>query len=121
MGKSLNLRIKATPFLLPTLTYQVFFDSQTDGAVAELEQDIRRTIRATFRTFASPPPESNVSFLSTWDDVEKVPIFGYPSSPLADLKKDPPCSFFYAHRGHAQGNHTIPQPVLAIYPTDVRR
>lgn len=45
-------------------------------AAVELEQDIRRTLRATYRTVASPPPDmflmSNESFLSAWDSVEKV-------------------------------------------------
>lgn len=64
--------------MFPALTYQLFFDSQTDAAVAELDQDIRRTVRATLRTVASPPPDtfltSNVSFLSAWDSVEEVRV-----------------------------------------------
>ena len=62
--------------LFPTLTYQIFFDSQTDVAVVELDQNIRRSVRATLRTVTSPPPDaflkSNKSFLSAWDGVEQV-------------------------------------------------
>ena len=63
---------------LPTLTYQLFFDSQTDAAVAELDRDIRRTARATLRTVTSPPPDHFLkdenSFLSAWGDVEEARI-----------------------------------------------
>lgn len=44
--------------------------------MAELDQDIRRTLRATLRTVASPPPDtflkSNDSYLSAWGGVENV-------------------------------------------------
>jgi len=78
--------IKELTTLFPTLRYQVFFDSQTDMAVVELDKNIRRSVRATFRTVASPPPDtflkSNESFLSPWDSVEEIP----------------PVPFFYARR-----------------------
>jgi len=45
-------------------------------AVAELDKDIRRSIRATFRTKASPPPaeflKSPESFLVGWSHLEEV-------------------------------------------------
>jgi soluble epoxide hydrolase / lipid-phosphate phosphatase len=47
-------------------------------AVVELDQNIRRSVRATLRTVASPPPDtflkSNVSYLSAWDSVEQVSV-----------------------------------------------
>lgn len=76
------------------MTYQVFFDSQTDIAIAELDRDIRRSVRATLRTVASPPPDaflkSNESFLSAWDGVKQVSVLtniNYFSNRQSDLKK----------------------------------
>jgi len=68
--------------IFPSLTYQLFFDSQTDKAAAELDKDIRRTTRATLRTAKSHPPASFLkeehSFLAAWDEVEEVSYhFGY--------------------------------------------
>ena len=64
--------------LFPALKYQIFFDSQTDMAVVELDQNIRRSVRAVLRTVTSPPPDtflkSNESFLSAWDSVEQVSV-----------------------------------------------
>ena len=60
----------------PRLTYQLFFDRQTSTAVAELNHDIRRTLRGTIRDVASPPPESFLTssdtFIGAWDDVDEV-------------------------------------------------
>jgi soluble epoxide hydrolase/lipid-phosphate phosphatase len=36
------------------LAYQLFFDKQTPAAIAELDRDIRRTLRGTLRDVASP-------------------------------------------------------------------
>ena len=62
--------------LFPTLTYQLFFDRKTDEAIAELDKDVRRSLRATLRTADSPPPESFLqsgdSFLAAWDSVKEV-------------------------------------------------
>jgi len=60
----------------PRLTYQLFFDRQTPEAVAELNRDIRRTLRGTVRDVASPPPESfltsSETFIGAWDHVDEV-------------------------------------------------
>ena len=65
--------------LFPALTYQLFFDRKTKEAVHELDADIRRTVRATLRTVASPPPghflKSADSFLAAWKDVEEASFF----------------------------------------------
>lgn len=49
-----------------------------ETAVAELDTDIRRSIRATMRTTSSPPPtdflESDQSFLAAYKDIEEVII-----------------------------------------------
>ncbi|KAG5351745.1 hypothetical protein C0989_005042 [Termitomyces sp. Mn162] len=61
----------------PRLTYQLYFDSKLDAAVAELDKDIRRTIRATLRTVDSPPPDAYLrsadSFLDAWSHVDEIP------------------------------------------------
>ena len=58
------------------LAYQLFFDGQTPAAVAELNRDIRRTLRGTLRDVASPPPEgfltSQDTYLGAWDSVDEV-------------------------------------------------
>lgn len=129
--------IKQLTSLFPTLTYQVFFDLQTDMAVAELDQDIRRTVRATLRTVASPPPDtflkSNDSFLSAWGGVENIPPVPFFTPTEEDYFIDQysingfrNTLQFYSNQNrllgwklaNAQGNHTIPQPVLAIYPKE---
>jgi hypothetical protein len=64
--------------LVPHLDYQVYFAEQTSTAIAELNTDIRRTLRATLRTVASPPPSSfllsNSSYLDAWKNVSTVGI-----------------------------------------------
>jgi soluble epoxide hydrolase/lipid-phosphate phosphatase len=61
---------------LPKLNYQLFFDKKMSEAVIELDKNIRRTVRATLRTVASPPPDgfltSQTSFLDAWKDVAEV-------------------------------------------------
>lgn len=68
--------ISALAAELPHLAYQVYFAEQTSTAVAELDTDIRRTLRATLRTVASPPPAdfllSNSSYLVAWQNVSTV-------------------------------------------------
>lgn len=84
--------IKNLVSTFPKLTYQLcmldaFFDSQlssfsidfdgmTSNAIDELNKDIRRTIRATLRTKASPPPndylKSAESFLAAYDHLDEV-------------------------------------------------
>jgi hypothetical protein len=89
------------------LTYQIFFDSQTDVAIVELDQDIRRSVRAALRTVASPPPDtflkSNDSFLSAWDSVEQVSVLTnihlFSRTDMLILKIDPSYPIFYANRG----------------------
>jgi len=62
--------------VLPKLAYQVYFDTKAEEAVAELDRDIRRSIRATLRTVNSPPPDaylrSTESFLGAYSDLEEV-------------------------------------------------
>ena len=63
----------------PRLAYQLFFDRQTPAAVAELNRDIRRTLRGTIRSLASPPPKSFLTsldtFMGAWDSVDEVCLF----------------------------------------------
>ncbi|KIP10279.1 hypothetical protein PHLGIDRAFT_65945 [Phlebiopsis gigantea 11061_1 CR5-6] len=42
---------------LPSLGYQVYFNNYTTEAIAELNTDVRRSLRSTYRGHANPPPE----------------------------------------------------------------
>ena len=61
---------------VPKFAYQVYFAEETSTAITELNTDIRRTLRATLRTVASPPPSgflaSNSSYLDAWKNVSTV-------------------------------------------------
>ena len=56
---------------LPRLAYQLYFQQKTDEAIAEMNKDIRRTLRATLRSVTSAPPEkyltSKDSYLFGWE------------------------------------------------------
>jgi len=64
------------------LAYQVYFDGKTYDAAKELGSDTRRTLRATYRTVSSPPPdsflESETSYLDAWKDVPEVSSVDFP-------------------------------------------
>lgn len=70
----------------PKLAYNLYFEANTTEAIAELNQNITRSVRAILRTAASPPPasflKSTDSFLDAWKDVE---IVCKPSKPLPFL------------------------------------
>ena len=70
--------VQALVGMLPKLTYQLFFNGKLDAAVAELDRDIRRTIRATLRTVDSTSPDeflrSSDSFLEAWSHVKEVTL-----------------------------------------------
>jgi len=120
----------------PHLAYQVFFAEQTSAAIVELNADIRRTLRATLRTVASPPPSdfllSNSSYLVAWKNVSTIPPIPFFSPEEEDywvsqymtqgfnytleFYTDPDRLASYSF-AHSQGNATIPQPVLSILPT----
>ncbi|TFK35066.1 Alpha/Beta hydrolase protein [Crucibulum laeve] len=145
--------IKDLTTLLPALTYQIYFDSRTEDAVLELDNDVRRTIRATLRTVDSPPPDeflkSNTSYLSAWSTIPEARCPIYLTGCQTDDIQIPPVPFFtpeeedyfveqFSLQGfkntlqfyttenrhqsweidHRQGNFTISQPVLAIYPSE---
>jgi len=63
-----------------SLAYQVYFDEMTYEAAKELDNDPRRSLRATLRTISSPPPpnflRSETSFLDAWKDVKEVSSVG---------------------------------------------
>ncbi|KAK0191621.1 Alpha/Beta hydrolase protein [Armillaria mellea] len=118
--------IKDLTGLFPKLTYQLFFGLQTPDAVKELDRDIRRSLRATLRAKSSPPPDeflkSSETFLGAWSDYEEVPPIPFLSPEEEDYlfytpgaRKFP--TVFKTFFANEQGNHTLPQPVLAIYPT----
>lgn len=78
--------ISALVPVFPELAYQVFLGETPKAAADELDRDVRRSLRATLRTVASPPPEGFLtdthSFLSAYADIAEVRAFaamrGYP-------------------------------------------
>ena len=62
--------------MLPTLSYQVYFQDHTEEAVKELAADVRRSLRAVYRgaNGAITPPEgllkSTTNFLGVFGDAE---------------------------------------------------
>ena len=55
--------IKDFVTLLPHLGYQIYFSERTREAIAELNADIRRSLRSVYRSVSDPPP--NEFLLST--------------------------------------------------------
>jgi soluble epoxide hydrolase / lipid-phosphate phosphatase len=88
--------IEALVGALPRLTYQIYFDTKLDAAVAELDKDVRRTIRATLRTVDSPPPaeylKSSNSFLGAWSHVKEVCLMLH-SFTISNASQIPPVPF----------------------------
>ncbi|KAG6816120.1 hypothetical protein H0H87_008470 [Tephrocybe sp. NHM501043] len=127
--------IKHLVTVLPKLTYQLFFDSKLNAATAELDRDIRRTVRATLRTVDSPPPDAYLqsadSFLAAWDDIDEIPRVPFLSPEEEDYFVEQygfqgfrnTLQFYMTENRHAawelaqkQGNFTISVPALAVYP-----
>ncbi|CCM05727.1 uncharacterized protein FIBRA_07959 [Fibroporia radiculosa] len=120
---------------LPRLAYQIYLGESPDSASVELNKDVRRTLRATLRTVASPPPEtfleSTTTYLGAWKEVKEIPPIPFFTKEEEDYWVEQ-----YSIQGfeftlefytianqlgswefiHAQGNYTIPQPALAILP-----
>ncbi|KZT13278.1 alpha/beta-hydrolase [Laetiporus sulphureus 93-53] len=119
----------------PRLAYQVFLGETPELAAAELDTDVRRTLRGTLRTVASPTPEtfltSERSFMGAWADVAEIPPIPFFTSEEEDywveqygIQGFDNTLYFYTPANqkrswefiHAQLNFTIPQPVLSILP-----
>ena len=62
--------------IVPSLSYQLFFDNRTSEAAQELDRDVRRALRATLRSVSSAPPKdfliSKTSYLGAWVNVDEV-------------------------------------------------
>nr|GAT47192.1 alpha/beta-hydrolase [Mycena chlorophos] len=120
----------------PGLAYQSFFNEHTAEAVAELAKDIRRTVRATLRDKASPPPEgflkSDKTFLGAWDGVAEIPPVPFFTPNEEDyfveqyeIQKFAYTLQYYTNENREltwsyakeQGNYTLPQPTLSLLPT----
>ncbi|CAG7854202.1 SubName: Full=Uncharacterized protein {ECO:0000313/EMBL:CCA70423.1} [Serendipita indica DSM 11827] len=129
------LSIEALIAALPKLTYNLYFMSETEKAIAELNKDVRRTIRAALRSLASPSPyrflRSKTSFLKAYNHLEEIPPVPFFTPDQEDyyVEQYQKQGFdhtlqFYTHENkyknwefaHNQGNFTIPLPVLAVYP-----
>ncbi|KAI9566725.1 Alpha/Beta hydrolase protein [Boletus coccyginus] len=122
--------------LIPALSYQVFFARNTSEATVELNRDVRRTLRGTLRSVASPPPKSFLrsrdTFMGAWDGIE-IPPIPYLSKEEEDyfverfsIQEFDHSLMFYTSgnkygtwkSAHDQGNFTIPQPVLSVLPLE---
>ncbi|KAI5120723.1 hypothetical protein M0805_006429 [Coniferiporia weirii] len=121
--------------IIPRLAYILYFQEKTTEAIAELDRDIRKTLRSVYRSIESAPPDafltSKDAFLEAYEDeiapipflteeeedylVEQFSIQGFKNT----LQ-------FYTHGNryaawelaNSQGNHTISQPALVVFPTD---
>jgi soluble epoxide hydrolase/lipid-phosphate phosphatase len=66
--------IEAFVTAFPKLAYQIYFRDEIDNITAELEADVRRTIRAIYRHSNSTAPDaflaSSTSFLTPYDGIE---------------------------------------------------
>ncbi|VDB97975.1 unnamed protein product [Peniophora sp. CBMAI 1063] len=121
---------------LPHLAYQVYFDNKTKAASAELDKDIRRTLRATLRTVASPPPEGFLSstdnFLGAYGD-EEIPAIPFLTATEEDYwvksyEKQGFDKTLYFYQTPARkmsweaaqksGVYSISQPALSILDTE---
>ncbi|KAF7984325.1 hypothetical protein HWV62_15319 [Athelia sp. TMB] len=130
--------------MFPKLAYNLYFEANTSVAIAELDQNIRRSVRGVLRTVDSPPPvaflKSNESFLEAWSEVDPASaITGdymrlinkdfrshlYRSSPLkrkiiswnnTPFRVSKTNKYISWEFGHSQQNNTIPQPALSILP-----
>ena len=127
----LEMLVKA----FPKLAYQIYFEQSTQAAIAELNKDIRRSLRAVLRSVSSPPPDSflggTTSFLDAYSDYEEIPPSTFYSLEEEDYMVeeyskqgfDYTLQFYTYHNryeswrtSHEQGNYTIPQPALFIAP-----
>jgi len=123
--------------LSPRLAYQIFLGETPEAATTELDADIRRSLRATLRTVASPPPASFLtdedSFLHAWENVTVIPPIPFFTSEEEDywveqygIQGFKNTLQFYTPGNqksswqfiHDQGNYTIPQATLAILPDE---
>ncbi|KAF9653905.1 alpha/beta-hydrolase [Thelephora ganbajun] len=118
----------------PRLTYQVYFRDTIDNAAAELEADVRRTIRIVYKHSNTTAPDtfltSSTSFLTPYDGIElsRSPLMTQEEEDyLVDqfTKSGFKNSLqFYQHRNrylswqiaHDNGTFNVNVPSLAIYP-----
>ncbi|PAV20580.1 alpha beta-hydrolase [Pyrrhoderma noxium] len=122
---------------LPRLAYQIYFSDKTEEAVAELNKNIQKSLRSVYRSVNDPPPEefllSKSSFLDAYGPHQEIRPIPFMSTEEENylikqysLQGFKHTLIFYTHENryrswefsHNQGNHTITQPALAIYPTE---
>ncbi|EGO01415.1 hypothetical protein SERLA73DRAFT_103194 [Serpula lacrymans var. lacrymans S7.3] len=120
---------------MPRLAYQIFFENHTTEAISELNKDIRRSLRATLRTVASPPPDNfltnTTSYMGAWSTLDEIPPIPFFTPEEEDylveqfsIQKFDNTLIFYTHgdrygtwkAAQEQGNFSIPQPALSILP-----
>jgi soluble epoxide hydrolase / lipid-phosphate phosphatase len=107
---------------LPKLTYNLYFQRNTDAAIAELDKDIRRSLRSMLRNVDSPPPDayltSRSSFLEAYQDMDTIP-----PSPLMTPEEEDYYVEQYAKQGFRHSESSALQVhkrgVLRLYSTAV--
>ncbi|KAH8826880.1 alpha/beta-hydrolase [Flagelloscypha sp. PMI_526] len=123
------------PRMSPGLTYQIFFNNHTEAATAELNQDIRRTLRSTLGRKGRYLPEGFLrqddTYLGPWGK-DEIPPIGFFSEKeenyyVEQYEKQgfgPTLSFytdenrgFNWERVQTQGNHTVEVPLLTLLPS----
>ena len=76
----------------PSLMYFVYFDDKMEKAVAELEGDVRRTLRAAYRSVKNPPPEgflkSGDALLDAYGPAEVIIFSSFPFALSINLRRD---------------------------------
>ncbi|KAG1865071.1 hypothetical protein C8R48DRAFT_772779 [Suillus tomentosus] len=77
--------------VMPKLAHQVFFESHTSEAIADLNKDMRRSLRATLRTVNSTPPDSfltsTTTYLGAYDNVTECYSQAPTHSPSSHLQQ----------------------------------
>ena len=98
---------------LPKLSYNMYFEKDTAGAVAELDKDIRRSLRCTLRDVATPPPDkflrSPTSFLKAYKHIETVPPIPFFTKEEEDYYVEQ-----YMKQGYANSEFTSLLPFIWI-------
>lgn len=77
------LSAEKLPRMSPGLAYQTYFNGRTEDTIAELDTDIRRSLRSTIGAKGRRLPEGflrqNDTYLGPWGDEEV--IFGLRNTP----------------------------------------
>ena len=78
----------------PRLPYQVYLDEKMDEAITEMNNDVRRTLRAIYKTLENPPPASFLtskdSLLDAYGQEEVLALIQYIKLSTQEIVEDLP-------------------------------